>query len=186
VTALQRQLEELGYAIFSVDGHFGDDTLHAVQTFQKVAGLSRDGVVGPITRDALERASVPAPADRSNGFHIEIDLGRQVMFFVEDGRVTNIYDVSTGNGQTYTSEGSTRIAVTPPGHYKIYRKIDAWRHSLLGYLYRPAYFNGGIAIHGATSVPAYPASHGCVRVTINVMDSIYDRLAYGSPVMVHP
>ncbi|MCB1026167.1 MAG: L,D-transpeptidase family protein, partial [Microthrixaceae bacterium] len=27
------------------------------------------------------------------------------------------------------------------------------------------YFNGGIALHGSPSVPSYPASHGCVRLT---------------------
>ena len=33
-----------------------------------------------------------------------------------------------------------------------------WATSRLGRLYNAVYFNGGIAIHGAPSVPTYPAS----------------------------
>ena len=31
-------------------------------------------------------------------------------------------------------------------------------------MYNPLYIVGGIAIHGSLDVPAYPASHGCIRV----------------------
>jgi lipoprotein-anchoring transpeptidase ErfK/SrfK len=57
----------------------------------------------------------------------------------------------------------------------------------LGVLYRPRYFNGGIAVHGYTSVPSYPASHGCVRVSNAAMDWIWANqiMAIGSPVWVH-
>ena len=34
-------------------------------------------------------------------------------------------------------------------------------------MYRPNYFYGGYAVHGMTSVPAYPASHGCVRMMVS-------------------
>ena len=40
-------------------------------------------------------------------------------------------------------------------------------------MYRPRYFNGGIAVHGYGSVPPYPASHGCVRVSLAAMDWIW-------------
>ena len=41
------------------------------------------------------------------------------------------------------------------------------------------------AVHGSWSVPAYPASHGCVRVTIAVMDRLYNGLPVGLPVKVY-
>ncbi len=31
----------------------------------------------------------------------------------------------------------------------------------------------GIAVHGYGSVPAYPASHGCARVSLPAMDMIW-------------
>ena len=43
----------------------------------------------------------------------------------------------------------------------------------MGALWRPRYFNGGIAIHGYTSVPGYPASHGCTRVSNAGMDYVW-------------
>ena len=45
----------------------------------------------------------------------------------------------------------------------------------LGLLYRPKYFYGGVAIHGFTSVPSQPASHGCVRLTYPAMDMIWEK-----------
>ncbi|MGC1210903.1 MAG: L,D-transpeptidase [Micromonospora sp.] len=45
-----------------------------------------------------------------------------------------------------------------------------------GEVSRPKYFEEqGIAIHGYTSVPPYPASHGCVRVTLPAMDWLWHR-----------
>jgi lipoprotein-anchoring transpeptidase ErfK/SrfK len=54
-------------------------------------------------------------------------------------------------------------------------------------LYRPKYFHGGVAVHGYTSVPATPASHGCVRVTYAAMDHLWaaDLLPIGTPVQVY-
>ena len=57
----------------------------------------------------------------------------------------------------------------------------------LGKIYRPKYFHGGIAIHGMTSVPNYPASHGCVRLSTQAMDFIWDNdlIPMRSVVWVH-
>lgn len=185
VHELQRRLDGLGYTIDHLDGEFGSATLHAVLAFQKVQALARDGVVGPATARALRHAVAPSPVSTSDGFHVEVDLARQVLLFVTDGEVSDVFDVSTGSGRPYVSNGETAIAHTPTGSFHIERKIDGWRESDLGLLYRPAYFVGGYAIHGSSSVPPYPASHGCVRVTNDVMDMIYDTLAIGTPVLVH-
>lgn len=55
VTATQMRLIELGYScgICGADGDFGNDTLAAVKAFQKDNGLDVDGIVGPMTREAL-------------------------------------------------------------------------------------------------------------------------------------
>ncbi len=66
---------------------------------------------------------------------------------------------------------SRRSAASP-----ITRELpNGWRTSDLGQLWRPKYFTStGIAVHGATSVPAYPASHGCARVSVPAMNYIWD------------
>jgi hypothetical protein len=162
VLALQHRLVELGYWLGRPDGDFGSNTHHAVVALQKVAGIARDGVVGPATLAALERGSRPAPRSEA-GRVVEIDLAHQVLSIVRDGRVEHVFDSSTGRVP----------GTTPPGRWTITRQIDGLRHAELGLLYRPKYFHGGVAIHGYTSVPAHPASHGCVRVTYPAMDAIW-------------
>jgi peptidoglycan hydrolase-like protein with peptidoglycan-binding domain len=185
VEALQRRLADLGYQVHEADGQFGPETHHAVVAFQKVNRLGRDGVVGPLTRKALERPRVPRPRSRKAAFHVEADLTLQVVYLVKDGKIQEILDASSASGQNYTVDGDVRVAVTPLGSFQIQRKIDAWRKSDLGLLYRPAYFTGGYALHGAPSVPAFPASHGCIRITTTAMDRLFNRLPVGTPMLVY-
>ena len=56
VAALQFMLRRRGARPGSIDGGFGDATSSAVRRFQRRAGLTADGVVGPSTLRALRRA----------------------------------------------------------------------------------------------------------------------------------
>ncbi|HKH24482.1 MAG TPA: L,D-transpeptidase family protein [Acidimicrobiales bacterium] len=172
VLALQNRLVELGYWLGSADGNYGQLTRQAVMAFQKAEGLGRDGVAGPITRDRL--AGAQRQGSRAGGTGIEIDLERQILMVVEGGQVQWVINTSTGNNETYTSStGGSAVAATPPGSFTIDREIDGLREAPLGTLYRPKYFNGGIAVHGSGSIPAHPASHGCARVTNSAMDMLW-------------
>ncbi|HKE76536.1 MAG TPA: L,D-transpeptidase family protein [Acidimicrobiales bacterium] len=186
VANLQRRLNDLGYWLGGAgDGHYGQLTRQAVMAFQKVEGLGRDGVAGPITLKRLTTASRPRPR---GGGGLEIDLARQVIFVVQGGQVRWVLNTSTGSGEAYASpSGGSAIAATPPGHYHINRQIDGVRAAPLGNLYRPKYFNGGIAVHGAGNIPAHPASHGCARVTNAAMDMLWASGAanMGTPVWVY-
>ena len=123
---------ELGYQVQEADGQFGPETHHSVVAFQKVNGLGRDGVVGPITRKALERPRVPRPAPPRRALHVEADLTLQVVYMVSGGKIVEVLDASSASGQTYTVDGDVRLAVTPQGSFVIQRKIDARRRSKLG------------------------------------------------------
>src|SRR5690606_15958967 len=59
VLALQQRLSELGYWLGTPDGNYGQLTRQAVMAFQKVEGLTRDGVAGPATRQRLATAGRP-------------------------------------------------------------------------------------------------------------------------------
>lgn len=61
VRALQQQLKNLGYYTGSVDGDFGSGTEEALREFQRVNGLSVDGVAGRQTLSLLESAT-PVPS----------------------------------------------------------------------------------------------------------------------------
>lgn len=53
VENLQERLKELGYAVSSTTGYFGEETDKAVKYFQRMSGLSDDGSVGHMTQELL-------------------------------------------------------------------------------------------------------------------------------------
>lgn len=188
VTTLQNRLKALHYDVGSVSGTFGFDTAHAVVAFEKVQGLHRDGVVGRNVWKALAAPRVPHLRHPLRGAAaIEVDLTRQVLYYAVNGSIRRILDASTGGGYYYVgSDGTTQRAITPTGHFSIKYKVNRWVTAKLGVLYRPAYFNySGYAIHGEPEVPSYPASHGCVRITVPAMDRIYSRLTDGMSVWIY-
>jgi lipoprotein-anchoring transpeptidase ErfK/SrfK len=89
------------------------------------------------------------------------------------------------SGAWYYSQGRCARAVTPTGRFRIYSRYNGWQPGPLGSLYRPNYFYGGYAVHGMTLVPAYPASHGCVRMTVPTMDRMWSSLWIGMPVAIY-
>lgn len=63
VKALQRQLAVLGLDPGPVDGRYGPHTTDAVKHLQDAVGLEPDGIVGPLTAEALHRNTPKPPAD---------------------------------------------------------------------------------------------------------------------------
>ncbi|MDQ4124362.1 MAG: polysaccharide deacetylase family protein [Actinomycetota bacterium] len=186
VAYLQKTLDEISYPVGRRDGSFGYETQQAVYAFEKVKGLTRDGVVTPqqMTQIALSRRPVVPSKGKPSRF-VEVDISRQVLFEVKKGRVTHTLPISSGNEEYYTVDGETYKAHTPRGSFTIERKIEGVRVSRLGKLYHPSYFVGGYAIHGSQSVPVYPASHGCVRIPMYVRKAFFRRTPVGKAVFVH-
>ena len=60
VTYLQTLLCDVGETL-TADGKFGSKTEQAVKDFQRISGLTVDGVVGPKTWDELEKATEHEP-----------------------------------------------------------------------------------------------------------------------------
>ena len=183
---LQRRLTSLGYWLGTPDGEYGHLTQQAVLALQKAAGLNRDGVFGPRTRAALHKKVQPQP-HRTTGSGVEIDLSRQLLLHVQDGVPTLILNASTGSGTEYFQDGVKQVAVTPTGRFAVYREVDGEDNGPLGALWRPKYIVGGVAVHGYASVPSYPASHGCIRVSLSAMDHLWNfgALPIGSSVWVY-
>jgi lipoprotein-anchoring transpeptidase ErfK/SrfK len=187
VLTLQQRLAALHYFdVAKADGAFGPGTYHAVVAFQKVQGLTRDGIAGPATWARLARPDVPAARYWLATTSLEVNLAKQVIYYVSGGTIQRIIDASTGSGAWYYSHGRWARAITPTGRYRIYwRYPGGWQPGPLGSMYRPDYFHGGYAVHGMTSVPAYPASHGCVRMTVPAMDRMWSSLWVGMPVAIY-
>ena len=86
-----------------------------------------------------------------------------------------MFNTSTGSDHPYTLDGVARTPRTRPrACSRSIRQVDGSDKGPLGQLYRPKYFTDtGIAVHGYTDVPPYPASHGCVRVSNTAIDCIW-------------
>lgn len=179
---VQERLRDHRFLIGSADGQAGQQTTAAVMAYQRVNGLAVDGVIGPATTAALLSGSAEPTLAGGADNRIEVDLDAQLLHVVEDGRRTVTLQVSSGNGETYTNANGSARARTPVGSFSIERRIPGLREAALGTLYDPLYFYRGFAVHGSPSVPAYPASHGCVRITRADATWLIERAPDGMPV----
>jgi peptidoglycan hydrolase-like protein with peptidoglycan-binding domain len=192
---VQERLLELGFWLQAVNGDFGVTTRQAIMAFQKYRGLVPTESIDEATAVALSEAQNRVHGHSNSGTLLEIDKTRQLMFVVVDGRTEWAINISTGSGIPYVSRDKNEWgkwvrgdSQTPDGIFTINREFEkGWRPGDLGEIYRPKYFNGGIAVHGAYKIPAHPASHGCVRVSTPAMDFLWSSglAPRGTVVWVH-
>jgi L,D-transpeptidase catalytic domain/Putative peptidoglycan binding domain len=175
VTGLKRRLESLTFHQDDLSSTWSAETSDAVLAFQKAEGLPRTSLADRTTLARLASASAPKPRYGGHGLHIEIDKTRQILMLVRNGKVSGTLHVSTG------ATGNT-----PVGHWSVLWKAP-FTHTWLGpaILWRTLTFHGGFAIHGFSPVPAYPASHGCVREPIWAANWTYEQTPVGTPVDVY-
>jgi hypothetical protein len=201
VEVLQTRLRELAFDPGPVDGFFGESTLRSVWAFEKLLeGVPREEMTGSVTESMwadLHRSSEIEPRRLPGGTHLEVYIPEQVAALFIDGVVRLVSHVSSGEGIEWCDEvvvdnddgtqetiGICGRAVTPGGVYHFERMIEGWRNAKLGRLYKPVYFNFGIAIHGASNVPEYPASRGCVRFPMHIADYMQELVSVGDAVYV--
>jgi hypothetical protein len=168
VRALELRLREQRYALRRVDGSYDRDTVEAVYAFQSVHGLPQTGRVDAPLWRLIGRSGVPAA--RYPGTHLEVSKSRQFLLDVRNGLVLRVVHVSTG------ATGNT-----PLGTWRVYRTVPGYDWVL----YYPLYFLRGFAIHGYPSVPAYPASHGCVRIPMWLATTIFSGHGLGTTIHVY-
>lgn len=185
VAAVQERLKSLRFDVPTVDGRYGYITEQAVMAFQKLTGMPRTGRATPDVVARLAGATLPGPMVPGGGAdRIEIDIARQVLLFWQGGELDRVLPVSSGSGEWYCARGRCSRAVTPGGAYRVRVRTPGWTTGYLGRFYNGLFFNGGIGVHGSTSVPAYPASHGCVRIPMHSAEWLFGRVPHGTPVYV--
>ncbi len=187
VVAAQNRLLALGFWMPSANGSFDDNMLQAVYAFQKANGLPRTGAIDAATQAKFRTATRPR-ARSTSGSMIEIDKTRQILMVVNNGFVKYTFNTATGSDHPYTLDGVRYSAHTPEGVFQVIRQVDGPDHGPLGTLFRPKYFTwSGIAVHGYTEVPPYPASHGCTRVSNAAINFIWadNILPIGETVWVY-
>ncbi|MEO5680595.1 MAG: L,D-transpeptidase family protein, partial [Acidimicrobiales bacterium] len=190
VKAVEQRLTDLRFSPGTVDGKFDAKMGQAVLTFQKQTGLPRTGKVDDVTATRMNSAGYGTPMV-ADGLpeRVEVDLSRQILQVWRGGQLFRVLGVSTGTGKKYCTTTDTGkrvcgVATTPTGRFTFSRRIEGQRKSDLGTLFDPVYFTGGYAVHGSPSVPASPASHGCVRIPMWESKRFFNDVALGTQMIV--
>ena len=129
-----------------------------------------------VQRRWREFTVVPAPQ------RVEISLRSQQLRAWQGGRLVLETRISSGRRRGSTPTGSFRAGpFRSRMHYsKRYHNAPMpWSVQIHGHVF----------IHGFTSVPNYPASHGCIRVPLtggNPAKFFYEWVQTGTPVRVAP
>jgi lipoprotein-anchoring transpeptidase ErfK/SrfK len=173
VWVLQSELSALHYAV-PLNGVFDEGTGRAVVAYRKLTGLAREPDTDARVFHLLQRrAGTFHVRYRRDGRHVEANLAAQVLAEIEaGGRVRRIYPISSGKPSTPTVLGRFRVYMKTPG-VNAKGMVDS------------NYFIRGYAIHGYAEVPAYAASHGCLRVPVPDAPAIYAWVQIGTPVDVY-
>ena len=173
----ERELRRQGYDIRRADGRVDRFSVWAIMAFEKVAWRSRSAGNGSFT-NAEWRRMVARPRYKVRrtdlpGDHVEINIARQLIVLVRNGKARYFAHTSTGKPSTPTVRGTFSVYEKRPYY-------QPWND-----MYKAIFFYGGYAMHGYPSVPTYPASHGCTRTYNGNQDWLYPKISMGERVAVY-
>jgi lipoprotein-anchoring transpeptidase ErfK/SrfK len=172
VKLFNRLLDRQGY-VPSKGKKFTDRTARAVLAYRKVHGMPRiTRATSGIFKTVADGRGTYKLKYPGAGKHAEVNIGRQVLVLAERGKARRIYHISSGASGTPSDRG----------HYRFYRRQPGYNAIRM---YYSVYYNRGEAIHGYSSVPTHPASHGCIRTPISDARSIYNWVSLGMSIYVY-
>ena len=193
----QAKLNELfagyGMADLPIDGVSGSVTRQRLCAARLGLGLPAStldlaaGSEEELILMAAPQLNIPLSAPVEEERWVLIDQTCQIMF------------VGAANQQLQfifpTSTGSPGFETRLQDRSKVYRydpafENEGWHDStefpvpednpINGNMYKPLYFDGGLAIHGANNVPTNPQSKGCARLRLENHDILLDWLGIGA------
>ena len=193
--ALQAKINELftpyGTAPLTVDGNLGSYTRQRLCAFRLAAGLPVS--TSPITPGSAEEdllmstPTLPTPFTSAvlSERWVLVDLTCQMMFIGSGTELVFVFPTSTGSTGFETRHQNR----APIYIYRSASDNNGWHDSseypvgddnpLNGNMYKPLYFDRGLAIHGANYVPYFPASKGCTRLRLHDMNRLISWLGLG-------
>lgn len=119
VKTMQTMLIACGYSCGNTgaDGDFGKNTEAAVKAFQKAAGLTVDGIYGPVTKAALEKAYANRSTASQPGTNAEQTIWSTLFTAIGNaygtaGLVGNLYSESALNPKNLQNNGNKALNMT--------------------------------------------------------------------------
>ena len=195
---IQTRLMSLGYLSGkAADGVAGGKTVEAVRLFQSVNGLSADGVAGEKTQKLLFSGKAKRCPAGGGRYQLRVSTKDQRVYaYAWDSasgsysRLARTMKCSTGLSGTPTPKGT--FSGSPVARWGYFPKFKVWAQ----YLYR---INGHILFHsvlynsqnessliqGSVYKLGSPASHGCVRLSVEDAKWVYENCPAGTKITVY-
>lgn len=204
VRRLQGKLRTLGFMTGKADGIFGKQTAAAVRTFQQQHKLTVDGVAGEKTQRMLYSASAkkyvpPVPKQpKGKPYLLKVSTKDQRVYAYSWSEKTGAYTnlartmvCSTGLAGTPTPKGTYKNT-NPVVRWGYFPKYDVWAQYLYRiqgpYLFHSVLFDEAdesTVKWGSVNKLGSPASHGCIRLSVEDARWIYNNCPAGTTVTVY-
>lgn len=175
VVNVQERLTERGFYTGEISGVYDRATAEAVRAFQEAFGLTADGVVGPVTWEAIGLGE-DADAFYDDRYKIFIDLEQKQLTLTDRGQFINTWPVGVGRPETPSPIGIWRIiqkTQNPGGPFG-----TRWMRLNVPW--------GGYGIHGTNEPDSIggEVSHGCIRMQNADVEVLYDIVPLGTRVTI--
>ena len=157
VKLIQTKLKNWGYYTGSVDGIFGSKTLAAVKYFQRVNGLTADGIVGTKTAAAM---GITLSSSSSSSSSSDLNLLARVVY-------------AEARGEPYT--GQVAIAAIVLNRVK----SSSFPNTIAGVVYQPYAFT--CVSDGQINLTPNQTAYNAARDALNGWDPTYGCLFYYNP-----
>jgi hypothetical protein len=185
---MEMDLDALGLPTGKVDGYVNASTRRALCAYRDLHGLGATRVQpgAALMSRISTTGELPLLPRKLFGVKALVSLTCQTAYITNNaGYILRVLPVSTGKDNGYHE--------TRRGFKRVYWKYNGWQASSLfpepdgrPGLYRPIYFDRGIAFHGVRKpVKTKPQSHGCVRTWPKDQDWLWKRLKVRDRVFVY-
>lgn len=186
---MERSLARLGLPTGAEDGSITSATRRGLCVFRDLTGTwaNRTSPSPDLVARIARTTALPPVPRRLRSVRAFVSLTCQAAYItrVHTGRIVRVLPVSTGEDKA--------LHRTRTGVKRVYWRVNRWQASTLfpepdgrPGLYRPIYFDQGIAFHGVRSkIGARPQSHGCVRTRLRDQDWLWPRLELDDLVYVY-
>jgi hypothetical protein len=186
--AMESSLAAMGLPTGRVDGLVNRYTKRALCAYRDLHGVpaSRKLAGSALMADISSATALPLLPKKLFGVKALVSLTCQTAYITNNaGHIVRVLPVSTGKDNGYHE--------TRTGFKRVYYRVNAWQASTLfpepdgrPGLYRPIYFDRGIAFHGVRKpIRTFPQSHGCVRTWPKDQDWLWKRLNVRDRVFVY-
>jgi len=172
-----------GRELFIKGGTYGNKIAMNTEKKNLLEFLSSDKIVYRRIPEYTKEAPIKAKNDIGNTY-IEVDIGKQKMYYYRNGELFIETDVVTGKND------ATREEVCYVYAKQKNRILRGPGYESFVYYWMPV--SGGIGIHDATwrnkfggDIYLRDGSHGCVNTPIDIMEQMYEVIEVGTPCILY-